>query len=190
MTLLLAGAASADEAELPASPPPASESVPTESYWYGDATLAVDGISTAVLLGGIVLPPLALVGGAGLVFGGPAVHLANDRPGAAAASFGLRTLVPIGAAVIGYNLAGSCNRTEREPGAILGPCFLHGVGEAATGALVGLGVAVAVDAGLLARGTREGKPPPPASAAPRVTSVAPSFDPQTRATSVGVGGTF
>lgn len=194
VTLLSAGAASADEptpataTATDAGPPPPP--APTEAYWYGGQTLAVDGISAAAVLGAVVLPPLAIAGAGGLVLGAPIVHLVNDRPGAAVVSLALRTALPIGAGVIGYNLAGSCNRNAAtESGSFLGPCFLHGWNEAAIGGLVGMGVAIATDATLLARGTRPVTPPAD-SVAPRVTSLAPSFDPKTRTTSVGVAGTF
>jgi hypothetical protein len=166
------------------APPPA----PTEHYWYGWQTLTADGASLAVTLGGIGMnaSPVAVVGVGGLYLAAPAVHLAHGRVGVAFGSLGLRMGLPVLGGVIGFAAAAPCSSAESKQ--FLG-CAFHGWGEAAVGGLLGLGAAVVLDAALLAHGTREISEPAE-SGRPRVTSVAPSFDPVTRTASVGLGGSF
>ena len=197
LTLVLLGG-SAHDAFADESPPPpvplrytpSTSARSTVSEWYGWQTLTVDGASLATTFSGAVTPALAVVGLGGLVLGAPIVHLAHERPVAALGSLGLRTLLPLAGMATGYLAAGSCTE-QRQPGDILGPCFLHGVGEAAVGGVIALGLGIALDTTLLARETREVEPATTGSATTlRVQSVAPSFDPATRTASVGVGGTF
>ncbi|MDB4933212.1 MAG: hypothetical protein JWP87_184 [Labilithrix sp.] len=173
LAVALPRTAHADE---PDEPAPASST----PHWYGAQTLIVDGAS-------LLTAPLG-VGIGGLVLGAPIVHLVHDRPYAALASLGLRTVLPVVGGYLGLSAAGTCHE-QRESGDFLGPCFLHGFDELVIGALVGVSIAVAVDASVLAY--------EPARAAeqhvsdrPRVTSVAPSIDPITKSASVGLGGTF
>lgn len=201
LTLVLLGGSARDAFadEPPPSPMPfrtTPSPLPrsTVSEWYGWQTLTVDGASLATTFSGAVTPALAVVGLGGLVLGAPIVHLAHERPLAALGSLGLRTLLPLTGMVTGYAAAGRCTK-QPQPGDMLGPCFLHGVGEAALGGAIALGVGIAIDTTLLARETREPEDETSGSTTNlptnlRVRSVAPSFDPTTRAASVGVGGTF
>lgn len=179
----------------PSGQPPTSG--PTEKYWYGYQTLIADGASLGAMLLGSASPAFGYVGVGGYLAGGPIVHFANKNPGAAVTSMLMRPLLPVLGAVIGYAAAGSCRERPNEPGEIdiFGDCFLHGVGEAAIGALVGMSIAVTIDAAALARGERpverahehEAKK---VDGRVHVTGVAPSYDPRSGTASVGLGGTF
>lgn len=109
---------------------------------------------------------------AGLLISGlapAAVHLAHDHPGGAVVSLGLRpALVTLGA------MAGSAMATCAEDE------FLCGLGEVALGAVVGYGVAAAVDAGVVARVTHRSRQP---VIVPRVAITGDGAR-------VGLGGTF
>lgn len=163
---------------------------PTESYWYGWQTATSDAASIAVILAGSAMhaPLLSYAGAGGVLFGAPAVHIANGRAGVGFGSLGLRVVLPVMGAVIGYSAAGSCQEDPRST-QLLGNCFLHGIGEAALGGLIGVGSAMVIDATALTFGRREISEPRE-SGMPRVTSVAPSYDPLTRTASVGMGGRF
>jgi hypothetical protein len=161
----------------------------SNDYWYGWQTLLADGGSLATMIAGGTSQSTAigLVGLGGYFFGAPIVHGVQGRTGAAFASFGLRLGLPTLGAVVGYAAAGPCSASEHN--GFFG-CSFHGVAEAAVGVLIGAGTAVVLDAAWLARGTRRPEPAPRDSAAPRVTAVAPSYDPRTGTTSMGLGGTF
>ncbi len=62
--------------------------------WYGWETLIVDGAS-------ILTAPL-IVGAGGYVFGAPIVHITHGNPGHAAASLGLRLVLPLGGGALAY----------------------------------------------------------------------------------------
>jgi hypothetical protein len=163
----------------------ASEDAKTESYWYGWQTLTADGLSIATMMAGgaIKAPGLSYVGAGGLFLGAPIVHFANARVGAGFGSLGLRVGMPTLGAMIGYAAAGPCHDQSGFG------CIFHGWGEAIVGGLIGMGGAIALDASVLAHGEREVEHPRE-TGLPRVTSVAPSFDPLSRTASVGMGGTF
>jgi hypothetical protein len=160
----------------------------TESYWYGWQTLTSDAASISAVGTGIKFEtaPLAYLGVAGYYLGAPIVHIAHGRVGVAFASLGLRLGLPSLGGAIGFATAGPCTESERR--GFFG-CAFHGWNEAAIGGLIGLGAAIAIDSALLAHGKRP-VDPPRESGMPRLTSVAPSYDPATRAAAVGVGGTF
>lgn len=186
----------------PSASPPQSDkpsgltsSGPTEKYWYGYQTLIADGASLGAMLLGSATPAFGYIGVGGYLAGGPIVHFANKNPGAAVTSMLMRPLLPVLGAVIGYAAAGTCREKPNQPGEfdILGNCFLHGVGEAAIGALVGMSIAVTIDAAALARGERPVERPQEAKKIDgrvHVTGVAPSYDPRSGTASVGLGGTF
>jgi hypothetical protein len=179
LAVVLAVAVLAPRSAHAEEPSPSPSPPPPTTQWYGWQTLTVDGAS-------LLTAPLG-VGIGGLVLGGPIVHLVHERPLAALASLGLRTVLPVVGGYIGRNAAGNCTK-EREPGDILGPCFMHGLDELVVGALIGVSIAVAVDASALAYAPATPAERP--SDKPRVTSVAPSIDPVTRSASLGLGGTF
>src|SRR5262245_30724516 len=84
----------------------------TRPHWYGYETLLVDagavGLGAAAISvgstkgtrgAGLVLAPFAL---AAYLVGPPIMHFRHDRPGAAAASFGLRAALPAAGFGLGY----------------------------------------------------------------------------------------
>jgi hypothetical protein len=150
--------------------------------------LTADGASLAMLFTGTEtgVSGLGLLGFGGLFIASPIVHGANGRVGPAFASLGLRVAMTFVGGVIGYSAAASCSASERN-GAF--GCRFDGWGEAIVGSFIGLGGAVALDAAWLAHGQRE-VAAPRESGMPRVTSLAPSFDPRTRTAAVGLGGRF
>jgi len=98
-----------------------------------------------------------------------AIHLAHDHPGGAVVSLGLRpALVTLGA-MAGSAMA-TCSKDD----------FLCGLGEVAIGAMIGYGVAAAVDAGVVARVTHRS---PQRVIAPQVAVTGDGVR-------VGLGGTF
>ena len=159
-----------------------------ESYWYGWQTLTADGLSVATMIAGAGLQSAAVgwVGVGGYFAAAPIVHGVQGRVGVAFGSFGLRAGAPLLGATIGYLAAGPC--TASEQGQLFG-CIFHGWGEAALGGLIGTTGAIVIDAALLAHGTRE-VTPLQETGLPKLTSLAPSFDPRTRTTTLGAAGTF
>jgi hypothetical protein len=188
-----APAAAASDAPSPGSAPSAPTTAPasrSESYWYGWQTASADGASLAVIALGSTTGASVVTwaGIGGVIFGAPAVHVANGRGGIAALSLTLRAVLPLLGAGIGYAAAGSCH-DDPNSRALLGNCFLHGAGEAAAGAVIGLGSAMILDASALSYGRHE-IVEPRESGKLALTSVAPSYDPLTRTASLGMGGRF
>jgi len=165
-------------------------STPSESYWYGWQTIAADGASLAIfgLGAGTGASVVSWAGAFGVLFGAPAVHVANGRGDIGVLSLAMRVALPLVGAGIGYAAAGTCH-DDPNSHELFGNCFLHGFSEAGTGALIGLGSAMILDATALSYGHRE-ITTPRESGALRVTAVAPSYDPVTRTTSIGMGGRF
>ncbi len=166
-------------------PEPASSARQVD-YWYGWQTLLADGASVATMvLGGTTQSSaVGLIGLGGYFAGAPIVHGVQGRVGVAFASFGLRLGIPTLGAVVGYAAAGPCSASEHD--GFFG-CSFHGWAEAGVGALIGAGTAVAIDAAVLAHGKRSAEPETPRdSVAPRVTGVAPNYDPRTRTASMGL----
>lgn len=161
-------AAARDEATAP--PPPAEENR-ARPTWYGWQTLLADGASIAVT------PAVPLVGLGGYVLGGPIVHLAHGRVGAALGSLGLRVGAPIAGGTAAYLIQGKCR------GDFCGVAPLLGAG-------VGLISAIALDSALLARAPGEETP-----RAERRDAKAPRFVPSAGPRreggfDVGLTGTF
>jgi hypothetical protein len=144
--------------------------------WYGWQTLAVDGTSLAVAIGGAASNVGAL-GGFGLVgyvAGAPIVHFAHGHVGTGFASAGLRVGLPIVGALIGF-AAEDCH----------GGGEFCGLGGAAVGLLVGGAAAITLDAAVLAR--EEVKPEPGPI---QRLGISPVLDPQKRLAAVKVSGAF
>jgi hypothetical protein len=164
--ILFAAPAAADEPEVmgapvPApvtSPPPATSPAPyvlqpaeparTQKRWYGWQTLTADGVSLSLVYAiasanaksdnaSLLLLPLGTY-----LLVPPIIHLAHERYGAAAGSFGLRLGLPLGGALLGGVLASSGNKSNGGYGALAG---------AALGMVIGVGGAIAIDAAVLSR---------------------------------------
>jgi hypothetical protein len=93
-------------------PPPARRFAPppqSEPEWYGGTVLIVDAASVLAL---VALPP---AGVAGFGLGGPAVHVAHGRPGAAAGSLAVRLAAVLGAIALSMPTA-ECEDTGKNCG--------------------------------------------------------------------------
>lgn len=163
----------------------------TKKRWYGWQTLMADGASLLVVpvVGGVILPKgehddaiaLAAVGGYALAPG--AIHLAHGRPGAAAASVGLRVGMPITGGLLGLAVSkGNCH-TE-----------LCGLDGAVLGFALGAVGAIAIDAAALSRETVEeedGKPTSASASRPKAITLTPSGGPRKEGGfDVGVAAVF
>jgi hypothetical protein len=159
-----------------APPPDASARDSDEQEtWYGWQTLAVDGTSLALAIGGGVSRQDLVTGFgvAGLFVGAPIVHFAHGRVGAGFASAGLRVGLPIVAALIGF-AAEDCHGGD-----------FCGLGGLAIGVLVGGASAIALDAAVLAREDVKRDPGPI-----QRLGISPVVDPQKRMAAVTVSGVF
>jgi len=157
-----ASAPTAGSGALAASSAPSSGVTPAPPFfsgrrWYGSQLLISDAVSLALVGGGLEVAnsdlntggEVLLLGLGTYVLAPPIINAAHDRWGIAAASLGLRIMAPsigasIGAAIgpsdptpSGETLLGSCDGARGNP---------TGAG---VGALVGVILASALDAGLL-----------------------------------------
>jgi len=154
------------------------------STWYGWQTLATDG--AALLLLAIDFSQghsdAGLLGGSGGIYGlgGPIVHLAHGKPGAAALSLTARTLTPLVGAIVGSAATSNCGTPNSEDGN--SACNLQGI---AYGFFAGAGLAMLIDAALLAR--EDVKPERPRSDG---ITVAPTAAVTKSTATVGAVGTF
>ena len=138
---ILPGRALAEESApgLAPSVPAPQDNVVTERY--GLEILAID--ATAIALGIAAESPVLFLGGYSL--GGPIVHLIHDNSRGALVSLILRTGVPLALATMGgATSAHDCGSDEDE-------APFCGLAEAAVGWIVGMAIATAVDAGVVAR---------------------------------------
>jgi len=123
---------------------------------------------------------LPVVGLMGYALGGPTTHLLHDRPGAALGSLGLRVGAPLLLGGLAYAAVGSCERVTEtscdSPAEGLGRVIA-----AFFGGMVGVAIAVGVDAAVL---SFEEKPRPPE---PRVHV---GFGPVKQGGELVVSGTF
>jgi len=116
--------------EAPAEPGPPQR-------WYGWQLLVADGSATGLVLMAAAMTDGDLPVGLGLLFyASPIVHALHGNPGRAAASLGLRALLPFAGGLIGME-ASNC-------GLLGGEC--KGL---STGVAVGFATAALIDAGLL-----------------------------------------
>lgn len=122
-----------------------------ETDWYGWKLLTADGISTAVVLGGLkgpdkAMPIFIVTGVLGLVFAPPILHAIEDdvSTGTAFASLGLRVGLPaVGGLTLGLLMG-------RNPGGAHGNIW-GGIFGGLLGASLGMVVAIAIDDFALAR---------------------------------------
>lgn len=120
--------------------------------WYGGDVLLADGVALGLLVIGGSLQSgghdtigssLMIAGLGTYVLGGPAVHLAHDRPGAALGSLALRAGLPVASAYVGASLE-RCTPGE----------WFCGLGGAVLGGLAGMAGAVVLDTAVLAYAPR------------------------------------
>jgi hypothetical protein len=201
LTASLLGTAA--HAQMPASPEQSVAPPPPETYTLH--ILAADAASVGLIAAGVAAVSrassnedlgegLATLGVGGLTFGGPIVHAAHGHWGRSAVSLGLRVVLPILGASMGYSSA-TCGEDS----------LLCGLGEMAIGFMVGEAMAIAIDAGVVARwsafqrpseGHARREPEEPTNARPRPHARPPAitFAPRIVATPeralIGVGGTF
>ncbi len=140
------------------------------SRWYGWQTLATDG--AAIALAGLSMASdgstsSAIFGASALgtyVLGGPTVHAAHGRWGAAAGSLALRVVTPVAGALVG-GLVGSTSNTNGWDG------LANGALGMALGFFLGTGVASALDSAALSHEKTD--EPPKDEDAPRAARPAP-----------------
>ena len=148
------------------------------SVWYGWQTLAVDGISIGLFLAAASgdLPTLEGIAAVGYAAGPPVVHFAHGRVAAGFGSLGLRVALPFFGAAIGASTV-NCSGSED---------MFCGLDQAAIGVLVGMTLAVGIDAAVLARETVTEKGPAPV----RTLRLVPVVDPHRRVAELDVTGVF
>jgi len=160
----------------PATRSPTGESASgraARTEWYGWQTLAFDGLSVLLMGASIAGASGGILVASGGVFLGasPIVHSAHGNAAEAGGSFLLRGAAVGGAVWLVYPTA------FRSPDTSLAGLV---------GAIALLGAASAIDAAALAYGER----PRPRPDKPAIDAVSPSYDPASRAASVGVAGRF
>jgi len=181
---------------VPPAPQVREPSALTERHWYGWQTLASDGASLGLMLAGIVTaaehaglyddetPVMANVaatlGLAGYAAGAPVMHLVHERPGAAAASLGLRLALPLLGGALGAQ-SQTCPPPSTS-GDDYGNCGLGGL---VLGLSAGVLAAVIIDATALSFERVEAEPP----AGPRL-SFAPVISNDGKRGELRVFGTF
>lgn len=162
---------------------------------YAEQTLLADGASVALVVTGALVSgsnndagaALSVVGVGGFGLASPIIHAAHGRWDRAGISLAMRVLgVPLAGAT--GALVGAAAWHDSLPGDERGYSSLRGL---VVGGLVGFGVGAitiaAVDAAVLARGTRRVGTTAPANAS---LQILPSIDPARRSASFGVVGTF
>ncbi len=166
---VLGGTAAAQPAQTRPQFAQVTRAVTTE-HAYGLQILAVDalGLAAFAVAGAADSEGLAYGGMLTLVAGPAIVHASHGRTGAAVGSVALRAGLPILGAALG---AASENCGDDE--------LLCGLGGTILGGMVGYGVAVTIDAAILARETRVVR-----------QSWQPTLTASSRGAQVGVVGTF
>lgn len=157
-----------------------------ERKWYGWQTLIVDGATLVTTIALAAPSPQAANGvfWSGYLLGGPIVHWSNGQLGMGFASLGLRVGAPLVLGLTGAALGGASGNSDWDN-------FSGAYAGAAIGLLAGYVTAVAVDSAVLARKTV--KVTPEAEQKSRLKlkwSPTVGYDPKTKMTSLGVGGTF
>lgn len=178
--LFVSSIATAAEDDAPAAP----------RGWYGEQVIIVSAVGHAAVLAGVLSgkdtgAPIAVVGGATFLLGGPVVHLAHGRVGTAAASFGLNVLVPAALGSAGFGLGCAFNHgCDGQWGLVAGI-----VGSIA-GAAIGTMTATGLDAGLLAYEPAQRKRRSSAKGRLPVPRFVPIVNAAPQQVVAGIGGTF
>lgn len=201
VSTLFAANASADEEQPPApaaAPAPASayasaDKPAKETNWYGYQTLFSDGAALGV---GMLAPKggigFAYAGLATYAIGAPIIHLAHGSGGKALGDLALRVGTPFGAAFVGGIAFAATAPAGTDGIAGLGRIMVG----MAYGAVAGVGIAIGIDAIVLAReDVPAAKAADVAHAAPRPApaqhaSIVPTFAPTPGGATAGVAGTF
>jgi hypothetical protein len=141
-----------------AEPPPPPE---PRKHWYGAETLVSDGVSAALLAGGLLDtagPYFIGASALGYSLGAPVIHFAHRRPVEGFTSFVLRVPAPL--LVGGGTALAYCSRVGGEY------CGVAGLPPA----LTLMAVAVVIDAVFLSHEVERAEPPRPYAAVPlRIT---------------------
>jgi hypothetical protein len=126
--------------------PPWTEEPMVERSWYGWQTLLSDAVSVGLMVSAANghADERGSVGAFGYALGGPIIHLAHGHAGKAGGSLGLRLGAPVVGVLIGFGID-DCERTNghREDEW----CGFEG---AIGGFIVGIALAVLVDAAVIA----------------------------------------
>lgn len=155
---------------------------PLRSRWYGWQTLATDGAAVALFATGVAASSgeLAAFSGAPFALGGPIVHLAHRRGGAAAASLGIRLGLATSGFFVGAAMKSCGPSSEEDTG------YACGLNAAAIGVLAGAGVAMIIDTAFLAREDVRLERPQRTAA----LSVSPAVSVTKSSGTVGLAGAF
>ena len=179
-----------DSPAIEPAPAAAEASQKTESQWYGYQTLGVDGLALGV-------GALAPSSGAGFataaittyLVGAPVIHLVHGSPGKALGDLAIRAGAPIAGAciggVIGILAARSNDGVARLEGMEVGGAY---------GLVAGVGLAVALDAIVLARRdaapARESAAAAPPARTAQSARIMPTVAPTSGGATAGVVGAF
>jgi hypothetical protein len=183
------GASDASRANIVRAPQPTetddggTETAP-RSHWYGWQTAATDGAAVALLATGIAAESGELAGFSGATFalGGPIVHLAHGRGGAAAASLGIR----VGLATSGFFAGAAMKSCPPSSSEEEDDSYACGLEAAAIGMLVGAGAAMVIDTAFLTH--EDIRPERPQRTA--ALSVSPAVSVTKSSGTVGLAGAF
>jgi len=139
----------------------ASDDQPPPEKWYGGPGLVLDGVAVTTMTAGFFVQDGGgvLLAGAGLhLVGAPVVHIIHGHPLRALASFGLR----VGGNLVGMLVGGYVGVALGHPNPHCEDACYDGLGEAVTGALIGIDVAAIgvsiVDASVLAYDAPHARP--------------------------------
>jgi len=164
-----------------------SLTVATPRHWYGWEPLMADGTAIAMMLtsratSGVPSQTLTILGTGDYLFGSPLIHLTHNHPGKAAASLGLRAVLP----VLGFltaTLGGAAVLSAEGQGDALFGGAIYG---ADYGVYGGMAIAALLDDVLVAQ---ENVLPVRAKPDMRAT-IEPRLTPTIGGGTIGVGGTF
>src|SRR5262245_18559542 len=142
---------------LPA-PPPAP---PPETRWYGWQTLTADVLAVTLTMvlatrvdqhNGTAVIGSVVLGASAFVLGGPLVHAFHGHRTKAVGSLALRLGVPLAGMAIAAGLAGPCGQYEYDHEGCR-------IGSVAAGSIMGVAIAMIVDAAALGREQVTAPPP-------------------------------
>jgi hypothetical protein len=182
---------SAPSSHVPASKERREPAEAAPRRWYGWQTLSTDAaagalaytyyLSNNVWTGGSGGPGWFVMSGATYLLGGPVVHVAHGKIGTGVGSLALRVGAPLVLGGVGYAVAGG-------PGQGGDNGWVAGLVGAIAGGMVGIVVAVTIDAAVLAY---DHPPQPPTASPPRPQhAFAPTASVGPRWIAIGAAGSF